>query len=65
MKKTLVVLFVSAAVSVSAAQTHGVRERYTAFAVNMDRSAVALPGAGTVELVVDRWSTDAERDRLL
>lgn len=66
MKKTLVCsLIVSAAVAVGIAQTHGVRERYTAFAVNMDSSAVARPGAGTVELVVERWSTDAERDRLL
>jgi hypothetical protein len=66
MKQTLVCsLIVSAAMAVGAAQTHGVRERYTAFAVNMDSSAVARPGAGTVELVVERWSTDAERDRLV
>lgn len=67
MKKTLVVftLIVSAAVAIGSAQTHGVRERYTAFAVNLDSSPVARQGAGTVELVVERWSTDAERDRLL
>jgi len=66
MKKALVFsLIVSAAVAVGSAQTHGVRERYTAFAVNMDSSPVARQGAGTVELVVERWSTDAERDRLM
>jgi len=67
MKKRLVVfiLIVSAAVAVGSAQTHGVRARYTAFAVNLDSSPGARQGAGTVELVVERWSTDAERDRLL
>ena len=66
MKKALVFsLIVSAAVAVGSAQTHGVRERYTSFAVNMDSSPVARQGAGTVELVVERWSTDAERDRLM
>ena len=67
MKKTLVffTLIVSAAVAIGSAQTHGVRERYTACAVNLDSSPVARQGAGTVELVVERWSTDAERDRLL
>src|SRR5438874_10110441 len=44
----------------SFAQTNGQPERFTAMAVNMDRGA-----AGTVEIVVNRWSTDAERDRLL
>ena len=32
-------------------------------AVNM--SNIGRSGAGTIEIVVDRWSTDAERDRLL
>lgn len=44
-------------------QTSGTKERFTALAVNM--SNVGRPGASTVEIVVDRWSTDAERDRLL
>src|SRR5438132_14463 len=44
----------------SFAQTNGQPERFTAMAVNMDRGA-----AGTVEIVINRWSTDAERDRLL
>jgi hypothetical protein len=35
-------------------------ERFTAAAINMNRGA-----AGTIEIVVNRWSTDAERDRLM
>ncbi len=42
------------------AQTMGTPERYTANAINMDRGA-----AGTIELVVNRWSTDKDRDRLM
>jgi hypothetical protein len=38
-------------------------DRYTAFAVNMGSPGRAA--AGQVEFVVERWSTDAERDRLL
>jgi hypothetical protein len=45
------------------AQTKGTPERFTALAVNM--SNVGRSGAGTIEIAVDRWSTDAERDRLL
>src|SRR5512146_1540532 len=44
----------------SAAQTSGQPERFTALAVNMNRG-----GSATIEIVVNRWSTDAERDRLL
>ena len=44
-------------------QTRAVLERYTAMAVNM--GDVGRPGAGTVQIVVNRWSTDGERDRLL
>jgi hypothetical protein len=50
-------------VTLPAAQTRGVPERFTAFAVNMGTPGPT--GAGTVEIAVDRWSTDAERDRLL
>ena len=42
------------------AQTMGTPERYTANAINMNRGA-----AGTIELVVNRWSTDAQRDKLM
>src|SRR6184192_3332093 len=49
--------------ALAAAQTSGSPERFTALAVNM--SNVGRTGAGTVEMVVNRWSTDAERDKLL
>src|ERR1700704_2609237 len=42
------------------AQTMGSPERYTANAINMNRGA-----AGQIEIVVNRWSTDADRDRLM
>jgi hypothetical protein len=42
------------------AQTNGVAERFTAMAVNMNNG-----GSGTIEMVVNRWSTDAERTKLL
>jgi hypothetical protein len=38
-------------------------ERFTALAVNM--GTPGRGGAGTVEISVSRWSTDAERDKLL
>src|SRR5207245_6610870 len=52
--------------AVAAAQTRGAPEKFTAFAVNLDSSnPVTRPGAGVVEIVVERWSTDADRDRLM
>jgi hypothetical protein len=45
---------------VAGAQTNGAPERFTAMAVNMNRG-----GATTVEIVINRWATDGERDRLL
>jgi hypothetical protein len=70
MKKMLAVLALSLTASIGAAvavaQTHGTPEKFTAFAVNLDNSGgVARTGAGVVEMVVERYSTDAERDRLL
>lgn len=50
-------------VTLHAVQTTGTPERFTAFAVNMGTPGPR--GAGTVEIAIDRWSTDAERDRLL
>lgn len=44
----------------SFAQTMGTPERFTAMAVNLDRG-----GSGTVEIVVNRWSTDTERNKLV
>ncbi len=49
------------AIALSAwAQTNGTPERFTASAINMNRGA-----AGQIEIAVDRWSTDAERDKLM
>jgi hypothetical protein len=45
-----------------AAQTHGEPEDFTAFAVASDNLG---SGAGTVTISVDRWATDAERDKLI
>jgi hypothetical protein len=42
------------------AQTSGQPERFTAMAVNMDRG-----GSTTVEIVVNRWSPEKDRDRLI
>jgi hypothetical protein len=42
------------------AQTMGTPERYTANAINMNRGA-----AGSIDIVVNRWSTDKDRDRLM
>ncbi|HKB10265.1 MAG TPA: hypothetical protein VKD69_06415 [Vicinamibacterales bacterium] len=51
----------AAALSILAhAQTQGGRERFTANAVNMNVGA-----AGPIEIVVDRYSTNAERDKLM
>jgi hypothetical protein len=46
-----------AAVAITAAPP---AERFTAAAINMNAGA-----AGNIEIVIDRWSTDAERDRLM
>jgi hypothetical protein len=42
------------------AQTNGSPERFTAVAVNTDRG-----GTSQVEIAVNRWSTNSERDRLM
>ena len=42
------------------AQTNGSGERFIANAVNMNAGA-----AGNIEIVVERWSTDANRDKLM
>jgi hypothetical protein len=38
-----------------------VDEKFTAFAINMNSG----PSTATVDIAIDRWSTDAERDKLL
>ena len=42
------------------AQTIGTPERFTAAAINTNRGA-----AGNIDIQVDRWSSDAERDKLI
>jgi hypothetical protein len=46
--------------SIAGAQTLGSPEHFTAAAFNMNRGA-----AGMIDIQVDRWSTDAQRDRLV
>jgi hypothetical protein len=41
------------------AQTNGTPERYSATALNINNGS-----AGTIDITVNRWSTDKERDRL-
>jgi hypothetical protein len=53
----ILLLAVALGFSRASAQT---AERFTAAAINMNNGA-----AGTIEIVVNRWSTDAERDRLM
>lgn len=48
------------AATMLSAQTMGTPERYTAAAINLNSGA-----AGTIEIVVNRWSTDAQRDTLM
>jgi hypothetical protein len=45
-------------------QSNQPAERFTAFAVSLGGIARSS-GAGVVEIVVDRWSSDAERQRLV
>jgi len=65
--RRLLVIFatpaLTALVPFALAQTNGAAERFTAIAVNLGN--VGRTGEGTVEIVVHRWSTEAERDRLL
>ena len=46
--------------AVLSAQTMGTPERYTAAAINQNNGT-----AGNIEIVVNRWSTDAQRDKLM
>ena len=55
------VAIAAAALSIAAhAQTMGAPERYVASAVDMNRGK-----AGTIEIAVDKWSTNAQRDKLM
>ena len=60
---SLIAITCSSAVALSLsfhAQTMGTPERYTANAINMNRGA-----AGPIDIAVNRWSTDKDRDRLM
>jgi hypothetical protein len=46
----------------AAAQTLGTPQRYTATAINTNTNNAS---AGTIDIAVDRWSTDKERDTLM
>ena len=60
--RTVALAFTAASVVVVAAlaQTNGQPERFIANAINMNRGA-----SGNVEIVVNRWSTDSQRDTLM
>jgi hypothetical protein len=57
---TAVLAAVAALSLVSSAQTMGSPEKYIANAINMNRGA-----AGNIEIAVNRWSSDKDRDRLM
>lgn len=59
---TLGLAMALAAPAPASAQSNAPGERFTAFAVNL--SGVGPSGAGTFDIVIDRWSTQAEGDRL-
>lgn len=66
--KTMGAMLIAAAacaslVTTEARQTNMPAERFTAVAVNM--GDVGRQGAGTVEMVVDRWSSESETQALL
>jgi hypothetical protein len=60
MKSWIVSCGVALASAAALAQTLGAPEHFTAAAIDMNRGA-----AGPIEVQVDRWSTDAQRDRLV
>src|SRR5882762_3282869 len=59
---TLVAIASSAALLTlgASAQTMGTPERYTASAININNGQ-----AGTIDITVNRWSTDKQRDALM
>jgi hypothetical protein len=56
----IVPLCLTLAPAAAIAQTLGSPEHFTAAAINMNRGA-----AGPIEIQVDRWSTDGQRDKLV
>jgi hypothetical protein len=64
MIRVLTAALVAASVGIGAAQSNmGAPEKYTAFAVDMSNTAPRANTA-TVDITINRWTTDAERDRL-
>jgi hypothetical protein len=57
---TVSLVCLAVAAVVVRAQTLGTPERFTAAAFNTNRGA-----AGSIDIQVDRWSSDAERDKLV
>jgi hypothetical protein len=65
MSRLIAALGVTALIGISgAAQTMGSPERFTAFAVNMG-SLSGRTSSSPVDIVINRWSTEAERGRLM
>ena len=60
LKSWIAPLCLALAPAAALAQTLGSPEHFTAAAINMNRGA-----AGPIEIQVDRWSADAQRDRLV
>lgn len=60
----VIAALLAASIGAPLAVARGDAERYTALAVNIGDSPVPWTTL-TVDMVVNRWSTDAERDRLL
>jgi hypothetical protein len=56
-------LAIAAGLARPMAQSNMPPEKYRAFAVNM--SGVGRSGSGTVDIVIERWSTEAERENLI
>jgi hypothetical protein len=54
------VVAVVALAGIAAAQTNGMPERFTATAMNINNGS-----AGNIDITVNRWSTDAQRDQLM
>jgi hypothetical protein len=57
------VLLCSGSWAVAQTASNSARERFTAVAVNV--STVGRTGAQQVDITINRWTTDAERDRLV
>jgi hypothetical protein len=60
---TLLALLTTAATATAQVASNSPREAFTAIAVNI--SNVGFTGATPIDIVIERWTTDAERDRML